>query len=165
MLRTITIITILLTGEFGMTFLSKMNTTTTGATYFQATPTVVIFRTWAVTWEPLITMSSWWAQWRLKSPASRLFTQALNQAQIKENIKAPRHWPLWGEFNGDRWIPAQRASNAENVSIWWRHHHRCHDYDLGMKNEVGLYFHFHIRSTRGLDGFKVLLRLRRICST
>ena len=22
----------------------------------------------------------------------------------------------------DRWIPAQRASNAENVSIWWRHH-------------------------------------------
>ena len=29
---------------------------------------------------------------------------------------------LWGEFSGDRWIPAQRASNAENVSIWWRHH-------------------------------------------
>ena len=23
---------------------------------------------------------------------------------------------------GDRWIPAQMASNAENVSIWWRHH-------------------------------------------
>ena len=27
------------------------------------------------------------------------------QTQIKENIKAPRHWPLCGEFNGDRWIP------------------------------------------------------------
>ena len=27
------------------------------------------------------------------------------QAQIKENIKAPRHWPLCGEFTGDRWIP------------------------------------------------------------
>ena len=25
--------------------------------------------------------------------------------QIKENIKAPRHWPLCGEFTGDRWIP------------------------------------------------------------
>ena len=25
--------------------------------------------------------------------------------QIKENMKAPRHWPLWGEFTGDRWIP------------------------------------------------------------
>ena len=23
----------------------------------------------------------------------------------QENIKAPRHWPLWGEFTGDRWIP------------------------------------------------------------
>ena len=21
--------------------------------------------------------------------------------------KAPRHWPLWGEFTGDRWIPSQ----------------------------------------------------------
>ena len=25
-------------------------------------------------------------------------------------------WPVTGEF------PAQKASNAENVSIWWRHH-------------------------------------------
>ena len=23
----------------------------------------------------------------------------------QENIKAPRHWPLYGEFTGDRWIP------------------------------------------------------------
>ena len=29
----------------------------------------------------------------------------LFKAQIKENIKAPRHWPLWGESTGDRWIP------------------------------------------------------------
>ena len=55
-------------------------------------------------------------------PAFRLFPQPLVQAQIKENIKAPRHWPLCGEFTGDRWIPAQRTSNAENVAIWWRHH-------------------------------------------
>ena len=25
-------------------------------------------------------------------------------AQIKENIKALRHWPLCGELTGDRWI-------------------------------------------------------------
>ena len=25
------------------------------------------------------------------------------------------------EFTGDRWIPAQMASNAEKLSIWWRH--------------------------------------------
>ena len=41
---------------------------------------------------------------------------------MKENIKAPRHWPLCGEFTGTGEFPAQRASNAENVSIWWRHH-------------------------------------------
>ena len=49
-------------------------------------------------------------------------TQAFIQAQVNENIKAPRHWPLWGEFTGDRWIPAQRVSYAENGSILWRHH-------------------------------------------
>ena len=27
------------------------------------------------------------------------------QAHIKENTKAPRHWPLCEEFTGDRWIP------------------------------------------------------------
>ena len=31
----------------------------------------------------------------LKSPASRLFAQSLVQARIKENVKAPRHWPLY----------------------------------------------------------------------
>ena len=61
------------------------------------------------------------SRWRLKSPASRLFTQPFIRAQNKENIKAPRHLPLWGEFTGDRWFPAQRACN-ENISIWWRHH-------------------------------------------
>ena len=44
------------------------------------------------------------------------------QGADERNIKAVRHYPLWGEFTGDRWIPRQRASNAENVSIWWRHH-------------------------------------------
>ena len=80
----------------------------------------------------------------------------LFKAQIKENIKAPRHWPLWGpitsvsivylticsctyqakprvtglcegnsSFTGE--FPTQRASNAENVSIW------CLDHDLTWK--------------------------------
>ena len=46
-------------------------------------------------------------QWRhndhdgvLKSPAPRLFSQSFIQAQIKENIKAPRHWPSCGETPG-----------------------------------------------------------------
>ena len=60
-----------------------------------------------------------------QSPALRLFTQPFIQTQIKENIKAPRHWPLCGEFTGPGEFPAQRACYAENVSIWWRHHGIC----------------------------------------
>ena len=41
-----------------------------------------------------ITMTSQWARWRLKSPALRLFSQPFIRVQIKENIKAPCHWPL-----------------------------------------------------------------------
>ena len=75
---------------------------------------------------PLFTLISCALQWRwrLKSPTSPLLTQLLFQTQIKENIKAPRHWHLCGEFTGDRWIPRTlwKVSNTGNVSIWWRHH-------------------------------------------
>ena len=60
--------------------------------------------------------------WRFKSPPSPLFTQPFIQAQIKENIKlritglCAGNSPVTGEF------PTQRASNAEHVSIWRRHH-------------------------------------------
>ena len=49
------------------------------------------------------------ARWHLKSPASRLFTGPFTQGQIKENIKAPRQWPLWGEFIGDRRLPRTKG--------------------------------------------------------
>ena len=56
------------------------------------------------------TLVMWyWARWRIRSLASRLFTQPFIQAQIKENIKAPRHWPLSGEFTGDLWIPRTKG--------------------------------------------------------
>ena len=41
--------------------------------------------------------------------ASPSFTQPRIQAQIKENIKAPRHWHLCGEFTGDRWIHRRKG--------------------------------------------------------
>ena len=69
-----------------------------------------------------ITVTSLWARWRLKSSASWLFTEPFVQAQIKENIKAPCHWPLWRNSP----VTAQRANNAENISIWWRHHENTH---------------------------------------
>ena len=41
---------------------------------------------------------------------------------MKQNMKAPRHWTLCAKFTGTGEFPAQMASNAENVSIWGRHH-------------------------------------------
>ena len=41
----------------------------------------------------------------------------VSQAQFKENTKAPRHWPFWGELPLTGGFPSQRTSNAENVSI------------------------------------------------
>ena len=51
----------------------------------------------------VITMTSLWTRWRLKSPASWLFTQPFIQPQITENIKALRHWPLWNKIKSVRW--------------------------------------------------------------
>ena len=51
--------------------------------------------------------------WRLESPASLLLTQPFMQAQIKENIKALRHWPLCVDFTVTGEFHAQMASNAE----------------------------------------------------
>ena len=61
-------------------------------------------------------------RWRLKSSASRLYTQPFISAQIKESITlrvtglCVENSPVTGEF------PTQTFSNAENVSIWWREH-------------------------------------------
>ena len=41
--------------------------------------------------------------------ASQITCVLIVQAQIKENINAPRHLPLWGEFTGDRWIPLTKG--------------------------------------------------------
>ena len=71
-----------------------------------------------------ITVTSYWTRRRLKSVAWPLFTQLFIQAQIKESIKAPLHWPLCGNSPVTGEFPAQMASNAENFSIWWRHHVR-----------------------------------------
>ena len=60
-----------------------------------------------------VIVTSQWVRWRLKSPASRLLVQPFVQAHREENINALRHWPLWWESTGDRWILAQRASDAE----------------------------------------------------
>ena len=70
----------------------------------------------------IITVTSRWARWRFKSPASLLFTQPFVQAQMKETSKlrdtgfCEGNSPVTGEFS------VQKVNNAGNVSIWWRHH-------------------------------------------
>ena len=46
-----------------------------------------------------------------------LCVQPFFHTQIKENIKAPRHWSLWGESTGDRWIPL-----TSNQIVWTPFH-------------------------------------------
>ena len=45
-----------------------------------------------------------------------LFRHRRKTSKIRVTSLCARTSPVTGEF------PAQRASNAENVSIWWRHH-------------------------------------------
>ena len=45
----------------------------------------------------------------MSTMAPQITSITIVYAQIKENIKAPRHWPLWGEFTGDRWIPRAKG--------------------------------------------------------
>ena len=48
------------------------------------------------------------APWRLKSPASRLFTQPFVQAQIKGNVTISCHCQLWGIYRGPVNSPHKR---------------------------------------------------------
>ena len=55
-----------------------------------------------------------------KLPASRLFTQAFIQAQVKKkNTKAPRRWPLCGEFTGDKWPVTRKMFPLDDVILHW----------------------------------------------
>ena len=45
----------------------------------------------------------------MSAMASPLFIQPFAQAQIKENIKAVRHWLVWGESTGDQRIPLTKG--------------------------------------------------------
>ena len=51
-----------------------------------------------------------------------VYSTVYSGADQRKKIKAPRHLPLCEEFTVTSEFPAQIASNAENVSIWWRNH-------------------------------------------
>ena len=68
----------------------------------------------------------------------RMSKQSFIHAQIKENIKAPSHWLCVGNSP----VAAQRASNAEKVSIWWRHHVKSPEKIYHDKNDQNIDKHF-----------------------
>ena len=59
---------------------------------------------------------------------NRLFRQIWKNSKLRVTGLCEGNSPVTGEF------PAQRASNTENVSIWWRHH--------DTRNDPGLSFAF-----------------------
>ena len=67
-----------------------------------------------------ITVTSLWARWRLKSPASRLFTQPFIQAQIKETSKlcvtglCAGNSPVTGEFP-HKWPVTRKMLQFDDV--------------------------------------------------
>ena len=72
----------------------------------------------------LITVTSQWPSWRLKSPALYCLCNRLSKLRSKETPKpallplCERNAPVTLTKGG---FPSQRASNVENVSIWLRH--------------------------------------------
>ena len=89
-----------------------------------------------------ITVTSQWFRYRLKSPASRLFTQSFIQTQIKKTSKLRVTGLCAGNSPGTGEFPAQMASNAQNVSIRWRHH--------GCGRSVGIATHLPSETYRKL---------------
>ena len=94
----------------------------------------------------VIAVTSYWARWRIKSPASRLFTQPLFRRRSKKtsNLRVTGlcagNSPVAGELS------VQMASNAENVSIGWRHHVRVRDEKIEVLGFSAIYI-------RGLAAF------------
>ena len=68
---------------------------------------------------------------------TRVYSTVYSIRKSKETSKlrvtglCARNSPVTGEF------PAQMASNAENVSIWWRHHATWYDTGLKMTTWYG----------------------------
>ena len=64
-----------------------------------------------------------WASWRLKWSATRMFVPRPIQAKNKEYIKPPALLALCkGNPRCPVDSPLQKASDAEKVSMWWRHY-------------------------------------------
>ena len=78
-----------------------------------------------------IKLTSKWGSWRLKLPASWLFTQLFFRHRSKKTSKVCVTGLCEGNSPGTGEFPTQKARYAGNVSIWWRHHVYNAEYDTG----------------------------------
>ena len=76
-------------------------------------------------------------RWRLRWPASRVFAQPFVQAHIKKISKLRVAGLCEGNPTVTGGFPSQRASNAENASIWRRHYDVSALYQLTNYNTGG----------------------------
>ena len=91
--------------------------------------------TWLCTWNYILTMRLDDAKHYIDVTMGAMAFQITGISTVclsvgpgvhKRNVQIPRHWPLWGVSTGNPpGFPSQRASYAEYVSIWWRHHVVC----------------------------------------
>ena len=72
-------------------------------------PSDAIAATWVcVNIDARITMTSWWARWCQITSLMIVYSTVYSRHRSSKTSKLR--------------VTAQRASSAENVSIWWRHH-------------------------------------------
>ena len=84
-------------------------------------------------------MTSWWARWRLKSPASWLFTQPLIQADQRKYqssallafVRGIHRWPVNSPHKG----PVTRKM----FPFWWRHHEQPTLHACCLRQHVQLF--------------------------
>ena len=55
-------------------------------------------------------------------PSLTIVYSTVNSDADQRKHQSSRHWLCVGNSPMTAEFPAQRASNAENISIWWRHH-------------------------------------------
>ena len=67
--------------------------------------------------------------WRHDYLPNRLFTRRSRRtSKLRATVLCEGNSPITGKF------PAQRASNAENVSMWWRHHEGLVSQTIGERH-------------------------------
>ena len=88
---------------------------------------------------------------RLDCLRSRLFRRTLKKIwKLRVTGLCEGNWSVTGDF------PSQRASDAENVSIWWRHHVPSENLMATLATLLKPYYYHYVVATR-VDHRKIMI--------